>query len=107
MLISTIVVIAHLIGLPYYWQKSQLMTICLIIFGYWLLINVVFHCYMAVFTPPGYPPNVSFIHLILFDPVSFTPHVYTIYIIRFCLTFQSFQLLFLFVILIEATVRGG
>lgn len=55
------VVIAHLVGLPYWWEKSPLMTIFLVIFGYWLLINVIFHYYMAVFTPPGYPPEVHFI----------------------------------------------
>lgn len=59
LLISSIVVIAHLIGLPYYWQKSQFMTVFLVIIGYWLLINVLFHYYMAVLTPPGYPPPVS------------------------------------------------
>lgn len=56
-LTSAVVVIAHLVGLSYWWDKSPAMTIFLVIFGYWLLINVTFHYVMAVFTPPGYPPN--------------------------------------------------
>ncbi|XP_055317033.1 palmitoyltransferase ZDHHC16 [Sitodiplosis mosellana] len=56
-LTSAVVVIAHLVGLPYWWEKSPAMTIFLVIFGYWLLINVTFHYFMAVFTSPGYPPD--------------------------------------------------
>lgn len=59
-LTSAVVVIAHLVGLPFYWEKSPAMTIFLVIFGYWLLINVTFHYVMAVFTPPGHPPDVSY-----------------------------------------------
>lgn len=57
--------IAHLVGLPYWWDKSPLMTIFLVIFGYWLLINVIFHYYMAVFTSPGYPPEVNHMFYVL------------------------------------------
>lgn len=59
MLTSTVVVIAHLIGLPYWWEKSPVMLVFLVIFGYWLLTNVTFHYIMAVYTPPGHPPDVS------------------------------------------------
>ena len=58
-LTSAVVVIAHMVGLSFYWEKSPVMTIFLVIFGYWLLINVTFHYVMAVFTPPGHPPDVS------------------------------------------------
>lgn len=58
-LTTTVVVFAHLVGLPYWWHKSPTITICLVIFGYWLLINVTFHYYMAVVTPAGCPPDVS------------------------------------------------
>lgn len=57
-LTTAVVYIAHWIGLPFYWERSPVLTVLLVIFGYWLLINVVFHYYMAVTTPPGYPPEV-------------------------------------------------
>lgn len=57
-LTALVVYIAHWVGLPYYWQKSPTLTILLVIFGYWLLMNVSFHYYMAVTTHPGVPPEV-------------------------------------------------
>lgn len=57
-LTAAVVYIAHWIGLPFYWHISPVCTVLLVIFGYWLLLNVVFHYYMAVTTPPGYPPEV-------------------------------------------------
>lgn len=58
-LTACVVVIAHWIGLSFYWQKSEVGTIFLVIFGYWLLVNNVFHYYMAATTSPGFPPEVS------------------------------------------------
>lgn len=58
-LTTAVVYIAHLVGLPFWWQKSPIVTIFLVIFGYWLLMNVTFHYFMAVVTEPGYPPVVS------------------------------------------------
>ncbi|KAK8748177.1 hypothetical protein OTU49_016348, partial [Cherax quadricarinatus] len=45
------------IGLPYYWQKSPILTCFLIVLGHWLLINVIFHFTMAAITDPGTPPK--------------------------------------------------
>lgn len=56
-LTTSVVSIAYWIGLPFWWAKSQLMTVFLLIVGNWLLLNVVFHYIMAVITPPGYPPE--------------------------------------------------
>lgn len=56
-LTAAVVYIAHWIGLPFWWERSPAATICLVIAGYWLLINVVFHYYMAVTTKPGVPPE--------------------------------------------------
>lgn len=58
-LTSAVVYIAHRIGLPYWWEKSPAFTAFLVLVGYWLLINVIFHYFMAVNTEPGYPPDVS------------------------------------------------
>lgn len=66
-LTTVVVVLAHWIGLPYYWEKSATATVLLVIFGYWLLINVVFHYYMAASTSPGFPPEV--------DPMLFLPFI--------------------------------
>ncbi|KAH8332480.1 hypothetical protein KR074_003833 [Drosophila pseudoananassae] len=56
-LTTSVVSIAYWIGLPFWWAKSQLMTVFLLIVGNWLLLNVVFHYIMAVITPAGYPPE--------------------------------------------------
>lgn len=57
-LTTAVVFIAHWIGLPFWWNKSEFFTYILVAVGYWLLINVVFHYYMAVKTWPGEPPEV-------------------------------------------------
>lgn len=59
-LTAAVVIISYWIGLPYWWEKSPAMTIILIIVGNWLLINVVFHYYMAASTDPGTIPKVTF-----------------------------------------------
>ncbi|KAJ6640315.1 Palmitoyltransferase ZDHHC16 [Pseudolycoriella hygida] len=56
-LTATVVYIAHWIGLPFWYNKSPLMAFALVVVGYWLLFNVIFHYYMAVTTPPGVPPD--------------------------------------------------
>ncbi|XP_038216863.1 palmitoyltransferase ZDHHC16B isoform X2 [Zerene cesonia] len=56
-LTSSVVAIAYWIGLPYWWHRNPYLTVFLVIFGNWLLLNIVFHYYMAVTTPPGHPPN--------------------------------------------------
>lgn len=60
-LTTAVVAIAYWVGLPYWWQKNQYITIFLVVFGNWLLLNIVFHYYMGVSTPPGYPPHGSMI----------------------------------------------
>ncbi|XP_034948583.1 palmitoyltransferase ZDHHC16 [Chelonus insularis] len=56
-LTAILVFIAYYIGFPYWWEKSPITTIVLLIVGNWLLINVIFHYYMGVKTPAGYPPQ--------------------------------------------------
>ncbi|KAL9893652.1 palmitoyltransferase ZDHHC16 [Glossina fuscipes fuscipes] len=57
LLTTAVVSIAYWIGLPFWWQKNQAMTVCLLAMGNWLLINVIFHYVMAVVTPAGEPPE--------------------------------------------------
>lgn len=59
-LTSSVVTIVYIIGLPYYWSKSPVLTAFLIVLGNWILINVVFHFTMAAITDPGRPPKVRF-----------------------------------------------
>lgn len=54
-----VIVIAYWIGVPYYWNKSPVVAVFLVIFGNWLKLNVVFHYYMAAKTDPGCPPEVN------------------------------------------------
>ena len=56
-LTAVIVCIAYWIGLPYWWEKSPIATVVLLIVGNWLLANVCFHYYMGVKVPAGYPPQ--------------------------------------------------
>uniref|UniRef100_A0A1A9VAV3 Palmitoyltransferase n=1 Tax=Glossina austeni TaxID=7395 RepID=A0A1A9VAV3_GLOAU len=57
LLTTAVVSIAYWIGLPFWWQKNQAMTVCLLVVGNWLLINVIFHYVMGVITPAGVPPE--------------------------------------------------
>ncbi|GLV39373.1 uncharacterized protein CBL_13250 [Carabus blaptoides fortunei] len=56
-LTTSVVCIAYWIGLPYWWNRNPHLCILLVIFGHWILVNIIFHYYMAVTTPPGYPPE--------------------------------------------------
>lgn len=57
LLTASVVGIAYWIGLPYWWERSPPVCVFLMIFGNWLLINIIFHYYKAVATQPGYPPQ--------------------------------------------------
>lgn len=57
LLTTFVVAIAYWIGVPYWWNNNKIFTVFLIIFGNWLLINVIFHYYMGVTTPPGFPTS--------------------------------------------------
>ncbi|XP_065556365.1 palmitoyltransferase ZDHHC16B-like isoform X4 [Artemia franciscana] len=63
-LLFFVVSIAHIIGIPFWWDRSPLATIIIISIGYWLLINVLFHYTMAVRTDPGHPDNLVESHAI-------------------------------------------
>ncbi|XP_060515951.1 palmitoyltransferase ZDHHC16A [Cylas formicarius] len=56
-LTASVVIIAYWIGIPYWWNRNYLICIFLVSFGHWLLLNICFHYYMAVFTHPGFPPE--------------------------------------------------
>ncbi|XP_026273524.1 palmitoyltransferase ZDHHC16 [Frankliniella occidentalis] len=60
-LTSSVVAILYWIGLPYWWEKSPIATVPILIVGHWILINISFTYYMGVVTPPGYPPEGSLI----------------------------------------------
>ncbi|PZC71465.1 hypothetical protein B5X24_HaOG213361 [Helicoverpa armigera] len=60
-LTSAVVGVAYWVGLPYWWQRCPYTTVFLVIFGNWLLINIVFHYYKGVVTEPGYPPPSTLI----------------------------------------------
>ncbi|XP_022832997.1 probable palmitoyltransferase ZDHHC16 [Spodoptera litura] len=58
-LTSAVVGVAYWVGLPYWWQRCPYTTVFLVIFGNWLLINIIFHYYKGVATEPGYPPPTT------------------------------------------------
>lgn len=57
LLTSSVVIICYIVGLPYWWKKSQEMTIFLLIIGNWLLVNVIYNYFKAVLTNPGTIPQ--------------------------------------------------
>nr|SVE93633.1 EOG090X06RJ [Scapholeberis mucronata] len=59
LLIFFIVGVAYWVGLPFYWNISAELTVALVILGHWILLNVIFHYYMALITPPGNPPEAD------------------------------------------------
>ncbi|CAH1782983.1 unnamed protein product [Owenia fusiformis] len=56
-LTTTVVVIFYVCLLPHKYDLSLGWTIYHLIFGHWLLINIVFNYFMAAFTDPGHPPQ--------------------------------------------------
>lgn len=57
LLTLTVVIIVYIIGVPFWWHKSPVLLAILLVIGHWLLINVVFHYYMAAVTLPGTIPE--------------------------------------------------
>lgn len=64
-LTAFVVAIAYWIGLPYWWNNNKILTIFLLIFGNWLLVNVIFHYYMGVTTSPGLPAPVNYLNFLI------------------------------------------
>ena len=57
-LTSSVVGIAYVIGLPYYWHnKGPYITIPIVISGQFFFVNVIFHYWNALTTHPGRVPT--------------------------------------------------
>lgn len=57
-LTTSVVVIFYICLLPRKYEESLFWTIYHLIFGHWLLCNIVFHYFRAAFTDPGSPNKV-------------------------------------------------
>lgn len=53
---TSVVTIFYVCLLPHVYDISLGWTVFHVIFGHWLLANIVFHYVMAAFTQPGTPP---------------------------------------------------
>ena len=53
----SVVIIAYVIGLPVYWQKSPLLAVILVIAGQYFKVNLFFHYWLALTLRPGAPPT--------------------------------------------------
>lgn len=53
-----VVVIMYVVVLPIAMQRSSYEIWIHLIFGQWLLVNIVFHYYKSVTTKPGFPPPI-------------------------------------------------
>lgn len=56
-LTTSVVVIFYVCLLPHVFDQSLSKTMFHLIFGHWLLANIVFNYVMAAFTDPGHPPR--------------------------------------------------
>src|SRR5699024_3608108 len=45
-------------GIPYWYERSPTVLYIALIIGHWLLINVSWNYYKALWTPPGFPSEV-------------------------------------------------
>ncbi|XP_075733170.1 palmitoyltransferase ZDHHC16 isoform X1 [Rhipicephalus microplus] len=57
----TVIAIAYVIGIPYWWENNKCVLLVALVIGHWLLINIVFHYWMALTTNPGTPPEASLV----------------------------------------------
>ena len=58
--ISTVVLTFYYYTMPILWMgSSRVVFVLYMIYGHYLLVNIIFHYYMGVFTNPGTPPKVS------------------------------------------------
>ena len=62
-LTSSVVAIAYIVGLPYYWvNKGPYITIPIVVFGQFFFINIVFHYWKALTIHPGRVPTTPTLH---------------------------------------------
>lgn len=67
-LTTSVVVIFYVCLLPHVFDQSLSKTMFHLIFGHWLLANIVFNYVMAAFTDPGHPPRVSYSNMLPTSP---------------------------------------
>ncbi|KAG8179293.1 hypothetical protein JTE90_024142 [Oedothorax gibbosus] len=60
-LFLSMIIIAYVIGLPFYLKQNFYVLSTALLIGHWLLVNVVFYYYMAFTTGPGSPPQGAMI----------------------------------------------
>lgn len=58
--ITTVVVTFYCYVMPMLWMGNSVVFTVYMIYGHYLLINIIFNYYMGVFTNPGNPPKVSY-----------------------------------------------
>jgi len=61
--VTTVVTTFYKYAMPIMWTGNGVVFTLYMVYGHYLLINIVFHYYMGVFTNPGNPPKVSLMHV--------------------------------------------
>ncbi len=64
-LTALVVGVAYVIGLPHYWSKSPALTFLLVVLGNYLLLNIVFHYWRALWLGPGHPPERALVRQVV------------------------------------------
>ena len=65
--ITTVVITFYCYAMPMLWMGNNVVFVLYMIYGHYLLVNIIFHYYMGVFTNPGTPPKVS--HSVCVSPI--------------------------------------
>ncbi|CAG7729050.1 unnamed protein product [Allacma fusca] len=58
-LIFEVTFVAHVLGIPFWWDRSPVFTLILIVIGYWILVNILFNFYQAAAVSPGQPTEMN------------------------------------------------
>jgi len=58
-LVGSIIIISHLVGIPVYWPYSPTITICMFGIGYWIILNLTFNFVQGVRVSPGVPTDLK------------------------------------------------
>lgn len=56
-LTTSVVLLAHWLGIPHWWAKHPAYCVFLVAVGHWILLNIAYNYYKGCTVPPGYPPE--------------------------------------------------
>ena len=78
---TTVVLTFYYYTMPILWMgSSRVVFVLYMIYGHYLLVNIIFHYYMGVFTNPGTPPKVSLCVCTVFPSAAICVYMLYVYV---------------------------